>query len=51
MKKFAVAGAGFAVLFSLAQASHAGKMLSGDEIKALITDKIIYVTIPNSNKK
>lgn len=39
MKKFAVAFAGFSLLFSLSQPSHAEKTLSGDEIKALVTNK------------
>lgn len=51
MKKVAVAVAGFAMLFSLAQASHAEKMLSGDEIKALITNKTIDVSLPNGSQK
>jgi hypothetical protein len=41
MKKIAV---GFALFFLLAQASHAAKVLSGDEIKALITDKTVSVS-------
>jgi hypothetical protein len=41
MKKVAV---GFALFFLLAQASHAGKVLSGDEIKALITHKTVSVS-------
>ena len=51
MKKIAVAVAGFAMLFTLAQASHAEKMLSGDDIKALITNKTIDVSLPNGSKK
>lgn len=44
MNKLAVAIAGFSLLFTLSQASHAEKMLSGEEIKALVTGKTIYVT-------
>lgn len=50
MKKIAVSVAGFALLFSLAQASYAEKMLSGDEIKALVTGKTTYVTATNGKK-
>lgn len=49
MNKLAVAIAGFSMLFSLSQACHAEKMLSGDEIKALITGKTVYVVVPNSS--
>ena len=41
MKKVAV---GFALFFLLAQASHAAKVLSGDEIRALITHKTVAVS-------
>lgn len=50
MKKIAFAFAGFALLFSLSQASHADKMLSGDEIKALVTNKTISVIYSSSNQ-
>lgn len=51
MKKIAISVAVFSMLFSLAQASHAEKMLSGDEIKALITNKTVDVSLPNGSKK
>ncbi|MDP3421416.1 MAG: hypothetical protein Q8S10_10860 [Thiobacillus sp.] len=47
MKKIAV---GFALSFLLAQASHAGKVLSGDEIKALVANKTITVVLSSSNQ-
>lgn len=50
MNKTAVFVAGCAVLFSVAPLSHAEKMLSGDEIKALVTGKTTYVTAPNGRK-
>lgn len=50
MKKIAVAFAGFTLMFSLTQASFAEKMLSGDEIKALVTNKTVDVTLTNKNK-
>jgi len=50
MKKIAVRFAGFALFFLLAQGSHAGKLLSGDEIKALITHKTVLVTFTGSNQ-
>lgn len=47
MKKVAV---GFALLFLLAQVSHAGKVLSGGEIRALVANKTITVVLGSSNQ-
>jgi hypothetical protein len=44
MNTIAVRLAGFALFFSLAHASHAAKVLSGDEVRALITNKTVTVT-------
>lgn len=48
MKKLATTLAVFSLLLPVSQICHAGKMLSGDEIKALITGKTVYVSL-NSN--
>ena len=48
MNKIATTLTVFSLLFSISQVCHAEKMLSGDEIKALLTGKTIYVT-PNGS--
>ena len=50
MKTIATAFAGFALLFSFAQASHAEKLLNGDEIKALISGKTVDVSLSSNSQ-
>lgn len=50
MKKQTIVIAGFAMMFSLVQTSHAEKMLSGDEIKALVTGKTVDVSLSSSSQ-
>lgn len=50
MKRIAMAFAGCVLFFSLAHASHAAKVLSGDEIKALITHKTVLVVKTSSSQ-
>jgi len=49
MNKIATAFAGFTLLFSFSQVSHAEKILSGDEIKALISGKTVYTSMSSSS--
>ena len=51
MKIITVVFASFALFFSLAQVSHAGKLLTGDEIKTLVTDKTLSVTVVSNGKQ
>jgi hypothetical protein len=48
--KIATASACFVLLFSISQAGHAEKMLSGNEIKALVSGKTVHVTKGSSTK-
>ena len=50
MNKIATTLTVFSLLFSISQVCHAEKMLSGDEIKALLTGKTVYVTLNSSTQ-
>ena len=50
MNKITTAFAGFTLMFTLSQASQAEKMLSGDEIKALVSNKTVTVIYSSSNQ-
>jgi len=50
MKKHATAFAALTLLFSFSQPSHADKTLTGDEIKALVSGKTVYVSSSSSTQ-